>query len=215
MAKPLVRSVCLCALHPLVLSELTGILERGTFRVVDCRCDLLAIARRQRLRIPRASLYVVDSPSKSEGAEHLVMEILDRFPHARILVVMEKLDEAAGQEFLGLGVRGLLCYSDIRDRLVEALETIARGAFWGPRTILYRFIDTVLRTRRRTVKRLPGSALSRRENEVLELLLENLSNKEIAVRLHVSLRTVKFHVSNLLAKYGVRGRTDLLLIRSA
>jgi DNA-binding CsgD family transcriptional regulator len=57
--------------------------------------------------------------------------------------------------------------------------------------------------------------LSHREKEVLELLLENLSNKEIASRLSISSRTAKFHVSNLLAKYGVGSRVDLLLMRSA
>ncbi len=57
-----------------------------------------------------------------------------------------------------------------------------------------------------------GKGLSRREKEVADLLLENLSNKEIASRLHVSERTAKFHVSNLLAKYGVQRRADLILL---
>jgi DNA-binding NarL/FixJ family response regulator len=54
--------------------------------------------------------------------------------------------------------------------------------------------------------------LSRREKEVLELLLENLSNKEIASELNISSRTAKFHVSNLLSKHGVRRRADLILL---
>jgi DNA-binding NarL/FixJ family response regulator len=56
------------------------------------------------------------------------------------------------------------------------------------------------------------SELSRREQEVLSSLLENLANKEVAERLHISERTVKFHVSNLLAKFGVRRRADLILL---
>ena len=47
---------------------------------------------------------------------------------------------------------------------------------------------------------------------VLNGLLENLANKEVADRLHISERTVKFHVSNLLAKFGVRRRADLILL---
>jgi DNA-binding CsgD family transcriptional regulator len=43
-------------------------------------------------------------------------------------------------------------------------------------------------------------------------LLENFSNKEIAKRLRISERTAKFHVSNVLAKYGVRRRADLILL---
>jgi DNA-binding NarL/FixJ family response regulator len=52
--------------------------------------------------------------------------------------------------------------------------------------------------------------LTRRERQVLEAVLDNLSNKEIAHRLHMSERTAKFHVSNLLVKHGVRRRADLL-----
>jgi len=58
----------------------------------------------------------------------------------------------------------------------------------------------------------PPSELSRREQEVLNLLLDNLANKELAERLHISERTVKFHVSNILAKFGVRRRADLILL---
>jgi DNA-binding CsgD family transcriptional regulator len=54
-----------------------------------------------------------------------------------------------------------------------------------------------------------GIKVSRREGEVLDGILQNLANKEIAVRLNVSERTVKFHVSSLLAKFGVTDRVAL------
>jgi len=52
--------------------------------------------------------------------------------------------------------------------------------------------------------------LSRREKEVLNGVLENLANKEIACRLSISERTVKFHVSSLFAKFKVRSRIELI-----
>lgn len=52
--------------------------------------------------------------------------------------------------------------------------------------------------------------LSPREREVLECVLRNLSNKEIGARLNVSERTVKYHVSALLAKFNVRDRVSLM-----
>lgn len=52
--------------------------------------------------------------------------------------------------------------------------------------------------------------LSRREEEVLGGLMRSLANKEIAAALHLSERTVKFHVSSLLAKFRVRGRMELV-----
>ncbi len=56
-----------------------------------------------------------------------------------------------------------------------------------------------------------GMPLSRRQHEVLASIAQNLSNKEIAARLNVSVRTVKFHVSTLLEKFEVRGRVDLMI----
>lgn len=52
-------------------------------------------------------------------------------------------------------------------------------------------------------------ALSPREREVLRAVTDNLGNKEIAYRLSISVRTVKFHVSALLAKFGVTSRAQL------
>jgi DNA-binding CsgD family transcriptional regulator len=59
--------------------------------------------------------------------------------------------------------------------------------------------------------KIAGMPLSRRQNEVLASIAQNLSNKEIAAKLGVSVRTVKFHVSTLLEKFEVRGRVDLML----
>jgi len=52
--------------------------------------------------------------------------------------------------------------------------------------------------------------LTRREDEVLSGLMKSLANKEIAANLNLSERTVKFHVSSLLAKFRVRGRMELV-----
>lgn len=56
-----------------------------------------------------------------------------------------------------------------------------------------------------------GNTLSRRQQEVYELVLKQKTNKEIAWELNISERTVKFHVSDLLSKFCVRSRVDLVL----
>ena len=57
----------------------------------------------------------------------------------------------------------------------------------------------------------PRTLLSLRQDQVLAGINQNLSNKEIAAKLNISERTVKFHVSALLQKFDVRGRVDLML----
>ncbi len=59
---------------------------------------------------------------------------------------------------------------------------------------------------------LPGEALTAREREVLQLLAQGLPNKIIAVRLHISLYTAKFHVASILAKLGAASRTEAVTL---
>src|SRR5438874_622183 len=80
------------------------------------------------------------------------------------------------------------------------------------RQLLSGFVDSILTSQGRRLKTDSVANLSRREQEVLDSLLENLSNKEIASKLNIAERTVKFHVSNLLNKFGVRRRADLILL---
>jgi DNA-binding NarL/FixJ family response regulator len=92
------------------------------------------------------------------------------------------------------------------------VREVANGGYWVPRTLLSRFVDFIL-SRSAGTKTISGTVtLSRREQDVIGCLLDNLSNKEIANKLNISERTAKFHVSNLLSKYGVGRRADLILL---
>ena len=103
--------------------------------------------------------------------------------------------------------------AEARDQLPRALPLVANGGFWVPRAVLSGFVDSVLGgARSRRLKADTSTDLSRREQEVLNSLLENMANKEIGNKLNISERTVKFHVSNLLSKFGVRRRADLILL---
>ena len=110
-------------------------------------------------------------------------------------------------------MKGILTYEEAREQLSPALAQVATGGIWVPRPVLSRFVDSILSsTQGRHLRAEAPSDLSKRETEVLNGLLENLANKEVADRLNISERTVKFHVSNLLAKFGVRRRADLILL---
>ncbi len=130
-------------------------------------------------------------------------------PRAVIYVV----DSSETYSLLQLGAKGLLTYDEAREQLPHALPLVASGGFWVPRAVLSAFVDSILGgSRSRRLKADTSADLSRREQEVLNSLLENLANKEIGNKLNISERTVKFHVSNLLSKFGVRRRADLILL---
>ncbi len=204
-------TVCLLSSHPLVLEELQGLLSGSGFRIQVRRLDSASVPGLRRLPLPRAEVYVVDALASRQGTEALVAGILERFPGCKLLVLDERFDEANAFPLLALGAKGLLNYKEVAQQLSRAVPQIAAGGFWVPRSVLSRFVDSTLSRRGRRFMTTPAS-LSRREREVLDALLANLSNKEIATKLYISERTVKFHVSHLLAKFGARRRGDLILM---
>jgi DNA-binding NarL/FixJ family response regulator len=160
-------AVCFCVLHPLVLQELQSLADGHPFRVLTCKFDSAGLPGHAPPKIPRASVYVVDSPARRQDGEVLVSEIVARYPSARVLVVAERFDESSAFAFLRLGAKGLLRYSEVGAQFVAALETLAAGGFWARRTLLSRFIDETLQgSRRRSLGR-ADVTLSRREREVL------------------------------------------------
>ena len=144
--------------------------------------------------------------------EQLASAVLSENPRARILVAAENFTEASAFPLLRLGVKGLIAHSEIPARLRDALTELAEGGFWVPRALLSRFVESILANSPPRNPPVNPNGLTRREREVMAKLLNNSSNKEIASGLHISERTAKFHVSNLLSKYGVRRRADLILL---
>ncbi len=201
-------SVCLLSAHPLVLDEFARRLPsaRVLLRLFDP-----AVMPAEAPPFPRARVYVVDAAAPRPFLRATLESLRSAAPAARLLIVAQKFSEADAFAFLRLGVRGLLTYAAAREQLAPAVAAVAAGGFWVPRAWLSRFVDAILGSRRPAPAASGRARLSRREQQVLDALLENLANKEIASRLNVSERTIKFHVSNVLAKFAVRRRADLIL----
>ncbi len=203
--------ICLVSAHPLVLEEFAA--QLSTAHVLP-RCVDPGLFSGKPPSLPRARVYVLDDAIPRPFLHVLLEEVRSTQPAARLLIVAQKFSESDAAAFLRLGVRGLLTYSVAREQLSQAVAAVAAGGFWVPRSWLSRFVDSLLSTSagRRSGSAVAGRArLSRREQQVFDALLENLSNKEIASRFNVSERTIKFHVSNVLAKFSVRRRADLIL----
>jgi DNA-binding NarL/FixJ family response regulator len=205
-------TVCLLSPHPLVLSEFERLLGKAEFKVVAKQLESVLAPDLRNMEPPRAQVYVIDAHAARPATGALLTNILERYPEARLIVVGERHDDANSFSLLRLGVKGLLTYVEARDQLIRALPLVSNGGFWVPRQLLSGFVDSILTGQGRRLKTDTVTNLSRREQEVLDSLLENLANKEIASRLNIAERTVKFHVSNLLSKFGVRRRADLILL---
>ena len=207
------RKVCLLSSHAFFLTKFQQLLSDGGVRVEVYRLDTEILGNFRASQLPDCPAYVLDYAPTPQLTSMIITNILSAHPHAQILVAAEKVDEKRAFPLLRLGVKGLLSYAEA-EQLPRAVKAITAGGYWVPRTLLARFVDEILGEARSGSRRLPHPTyrVSQREQQILDSLLENRSNKEIAQTLNISERTVKFHVSNLLAKYGVQRRADLILL---
>jgi DNA-binding NarL/FixJ family response regulator len=196
--------------HPLVLPQFEQLIADTGYRLLARRLEANRIPDFENLSVPRAAVHLVESHPQFPVTEAVVTGIHARQAAARVLVLAERFLDETAFALLRLGVKGLLTYQEALHALPQAIQTVAGGGLWVGRSLLSRFVDSALSTVPLRVYATGFDGLTRRERQVLEAVLDNLSNKEIASRLHMSERTAKFHVSNLLVKHGVRRRADLL-----
>ena len=196
--------------HPLVLPQFEQLISENGYRLLARRLETNRIPDFENLQVPRAVIHIVESHGHLAVTEAVVTGIHAHHSSARILVLAERFSDPTAFALLRLGVKGLLTYAEAVRALPHALETVAASGLWVGRALLSRFVDAALCTVPLKVYASGVEGLTRRERQVLEAVLDNLSNKEIARRLKMSERTAKFHVSNLLTKHGVRRRADLL-----
>jgi DNA-binding NarL/FixJ family response regulator len=204
--------VCILSPHPLVLAEFSRVLSPPVFQALTTHLDSMLGPELRRLALPQAPVYVVDACGSQRLTASLIANVRERSPSARLLIVSEKFNSVESHDLLRLGAKGLLTYAEACEQLPRALPPVAAGGFWIPRALLSAFVDSVLESTRGRRLEMGSVGLSQREQEVLDALLGSLVNKEIGSRLNISERTVKFHVSNILSKFGVRRRADLILL---
>jgi DNA-binding NarL/FixJ family response regulator len=112
---------------------------------------------------------------------------------------------------LRAGASGFLLKDMRRDELVSAVRVVAAGEALLAPTVTRRLIADVV-SRGRPARATALAALTARETETLRQVARGLSNMEIAAELYVTEHTVKTHVSNLLAKLGLRDRVQAVVL---
>jgi two-component system, NarL family, response regulator DevR len=161
--------------------------------------------------IPAAGVYLIDAYTCLQYAADVAARLSEIDSNARVIALGEAFCESETLPLLRSGARGLLSYTDLCEHLPQAITAVAAGRFWVPRVLMSHALETMLDGARDSQVQVNGGCTPR-EQQVLQAVLENLSNKEIAAKLHMAERTAKFYVSKLLARYGVQRRADLILL---
>jgi two-component system response regulator NreC len=130
-------------------------------------------------------------------------------PTAAIVTLTRHSDDAYLQELLRAGVSGYVLKQSPPTELLQAIRAAAAGGQYLDSALTARVTAGFLSREGRKISR-PGATPSERESEVLRLIASGYSNKEIAARLSLSVKTVEAHKANAMRKLGLNGRIDIV-----
>jgi DNA-binding NarL/FixJ family response regulator len=130
-------------------------------------------------------------------------------PQTAIVTLTRHGDDAYLQELLRAGVAGYVLKQSAPTELLQAIRAAAAGGQYLDSTLTSRVTAGFLGREGRKVNR-TSVTLSEREAEVLRLIASGYSNKEIAARLALSVKTIEAHKANAMRKLGLNGRIDIV-----
>lgn len=136
----------------------------------------------------------------------ITREIRLKFPQIQVIVLSSFKEGELVKKALDAGAIGYL----LKDVSADELGTAIRSAQAGRATLSPEAARSLVENA--TLPPIPGLDLTEREREVLALMVEGLSNTQIAGKLTVSPSTIKSHVSNILSKLGVASRTEAVTL---
>ena len=168
--------------------------------------ESVAVIERER---PEIMLLGLELPGMS-GLEFL-KHVHRLHPSMRVVVLAQSPTDADILTAMAVGAWGCLTHDIAPDGLSRALQGVMNGHLAMGRPMaasLMRRLATLIDTRPERLSAADLSELTERETQVLELVADGLTDRQIAVELGVSMRTVEKHVSNTLHKLGCRERRE-------
>jgi DNA-binding NarL/FixJ family response regulator len=199
----------------ILLADDHALVRRGLRLILDGEPDLAVVAEAgdgaeavEACSHGRVDLAVLDIAMPRMTGLQAAREIARTVPAVRMLMLSMYDNEQYFVEALKVGAAGYVLKSVADRDLVEACRAAMRGApfhYPGTSTALVR--DYM--QRRRHGERLPDTILTPREEEVVKLIAEGHSTKDIAETLFISVKTVDRHRANALQKLGMHDRVDL------
>ncbi len=191
-----------------------AVVRTGTRQVLETSSDIDvvgeagdgrgALALIERLE---PDVLLVDVGLPDESGIDVARRVITSHPNVRVVMLSAHDEDELVRDAWEAGVAGYLLKTMPRDELIGAVRAAGRGS---------RVLDPLLSARQVSTARrgevLHSSRLTGRERETVDLVAEGLSNRAIALRMGVSVRTIEGHLNHVFAKLGIESRTELVRI---
>ena len=165
----------------------------------------------QRMREAKPDVVLLDFGLVDHDSLSLTATVHREVPGARIIVMGLLSAQEDVADYIRAGASGFIMKEATFENFFSTIRAVAAGAEVLPPALTNSLFAQIARNASRggKAKILEAVRLTTRERQVVDLLGEGLSNKEIATRLHIAVHTVKSHVHNVLEKLALRSRLEV------
>jgi DNA-binding NarL/FixJ family response regulator len=199
----------------IVLVDDHGVVRDGLKRLIDSEPDMNVVGEaadgRQAIELTIASMpdiVVMDVSLGVISGAQATREIRKRCTKTRVLALTVHEDRSYIQEMLRAGACGYLVKRAAGDELIDAIRSVASKGVYMDQRIAGKLIAGFGASRPANSD--PKTELSEREAEVMRLVAQGFTNKEIATKLGVSVKTIETYKARSMGKLGLRSRVDIV-----
>jgi DNA-binding NarL/FixJ family response regulator len=202
--------VLLASDDPLVLEGIKSCLQnKHPFEIVgEAAGGLEAIAKTQKLK---PDVVVMDISAQIMNRLEEIRRLRETCPAVKVLVLTVRANRELIGQIVQTGAHAYVRKNASPVELMSAIESLHRGKVVFPPDVVERFFADYVRSKGRSIKPRPHR-ISDRERQVLSLIVDGFSSREIAPRLRISMRTVQKHREKLMEKLGVHKATELVKV---
>lgn len=197
-----------------VIADDHAVVRQGLRLLIDSQEDMHVVGEagdgRQALELVEQlnpAVIVVDVSMPVMNGIELTARLAEVPRKTKVLALTANEDRGYMHRLFSSGVVGYLLKRSAADELIRAIRSVSQGLRYIDPSILEELVSLADPT-------LPSpkadAVLSEREGEVLRMIAQGLSNKEIAARLEISVKTVETYKARSMQKLGLRGRADIV-----
>ena len=155
-------------------------------------------------------VLILDAVMPNVRTGDIIRRLKSHYPTIKVIVFSAYEDPALVRGLLSAGADGYMLKEEMLTRVVDAVHEVMQGGL--PLSSRVAAAMRGIWTDHPHTELHPVENLTSREQEVLQWMVQGLSNRAIAEKLHVTERTVKFHVGNILSKLGARTRVEAVRV---
>jgi DNA-binding NarL/FixJ family response regulator len=202
----------------LLLIEDNRLLRDGILSILKPQKDIIIIAASGdgkntlvKIKQLKPNVILLDLGLRSQNSLHVVEIVKKDFPDAKIIVMDLAPVQADILQYVKAGANGFILKDASLNDFLITIRTVAEGSTVLPPLLVDSLFSQIVEhaVREGKSKLKEAVRMTGREREVIVLLSEGLSNKEIAQKIHVSMYTVKSHIHNIMEKLALHTRLEI------